>query len=105
MAECQAYFQFASALGQNELALELVCLMETHAPQTVITRRNRIKAEMALGAYGPALAQVKEFLRSDPADAWSRTQLQAALNGIRALMQSDPTFDKPNPQPSARSQF
>ncbi len=97
LAECQAYFEFASALGQNELALELVRRMETQAPQTLITRRSRIKVELALGAYGPALEQVENLLSLDPADAWARTQHQAALAGLRTLMQTNPNFGKPNP--------
>jgi serine/threonine protein kinase len=91
--EDHAYFQFALGLGDNDLALQLVNLLETRQLGDEATRRARIEVELALGAFGPALDKINQLLSDNPNNPWALAQRQIALSGIKTLMDSA----KPNP--------
>jgi tetratricopeptide (TPR) repeat protein len=95
--ECQAYFQFALELGDNDLALQLVNLLETRQLGDKATRRSRIKVELALGAFGPALDKINQLLSDNPNDPWALAQRQIARSGIKTLMDSAKISPKLNP--------
>jgi serine/threonine protein kinase len=97
VAEAQAYFQFALALGDNDLAWQLVNLMAKVQPDDPATRRSRIQAELALGAFGPAWAGINQLLSANPNDSWALAQRQIALAGVKTLADSAKISLKSNP--------
>jgi serine/threonine protein kinase len=88
VAECHAYFQFALGLGDDDLALRLVSLLEKQQSNDPATRRSRIQVELAIGAFGPALEQINQLLADNPNDTWALTQRQIALSGIKKSFDS-----------------
>ena len=95
--EHHAYLPFALGLGDNHLALQLVDLLEQRRPGDPATRRDAIKVELALGAFGPALDKIDKILSGDPNDAWALAQRQIALSGLKALVDSPKISPKMNP--------
>jgi serine/threonine protein kinase len=87
--ECQAYFQFALKLGDTDLALQLIDLLEQREPNAQTTRRDRIQVELAMGSYGPALDKIDQLLSQTPINSWALTQRQIALSGLKTLVESN----------------
>ncbi len=87
--ECQAYFQFALKLGDADLALQLVNLLEQREPHAQAARRCRIQVELSMGAYGPALEKISLLLSETPNDPWALAQRTIALSGLKTLMDSN----------------
>jgi len=95
-AEYQAYFKFVMALGDTDLARELVTRWEGRFPGDGAVRRSRIQVELDSGAFGPALKLINQMLSENPADAWLRNEREAALVGLKNLnasMSISPTAD------------
>lgn len=95
--ECEAYFQFALKLGDTDLALQLVNLLEQRQPDAQATRRNRIQVELAMGAYGRALDKIDRLLSETPTNSWALTQRQIALSGLKTLVESNKISFKQDP--------
>jgi serine/threonine protein kinase len=105
-AECQAYFQIALHLGASDLAWQLVSRLENTAPDSPAVRRCKIQAELALGAFGPALAGINQLLDARPGDPWALAQRQSAQAGLKTIWDANqmrfpanPTNSTPKNQP------
>jgi hypothetical protein len=96
-AEGQAYFQFALGLGDLDLAAQSASLLEKCQPDNPATRRCRIQVNLAQGAFGQVLDQINRLLNDHPNDSWALAQRQAALSGIKTLLDSTKIYLKPNP--------
>ncbi len=94
--ECQAYLQFALELRDNELAMQLVNRLEKYQPGDPATRRDRIEVELALGAIGPALDKINQWLTDNPNDPWALARRQTARSKLGALMDSAKLSLAPN---------
>lgn len=95
VAECHAYFQFALGLGDNDLALQLVSLLEKRQLNDPTTCRSRIQVELAIGAFGSALEKINQLLADHPNDPWALARRQVALSGIKTSFDSTKILHNP----------
>lgn len=94
-AELGAYFDYAFALRDYDLARELLDQWESVAPASVTLRRKSVELELAVGALESARKQIEGLLRLSSTDQWALEARARLVQQIKALNQSD-TFNPAN---------
>jgi tetratricopeptide (TPR) repeat protein len=84
--------EIAAALEKYRAAVEI-------SPLQTVFRRNFALALCRLGRWEEGIAELKETLRLDPADAKSTQALYIALENARAANKAGSTGVKPKPEP------
>jgi len=87
-AECQAYFQLALKLQDNDLAWQLANRLEQRQPGGESAQRDRITVELALGAFPMALDEIEKLLARHPGDPWALEQRQAVMARLKLFLDS-----------------
>jgi hypothetical protein len=86
--ELAAYFDFAFALKDYELARDAITKWERREPDNPLVLRKGIELELAVGALGAAGDRLDRMLSRSPGDSWAINE-ENLLNGkIRARTES-----------------
>ncbi len=93
--ECRAYFDFACEFDALDLARVLLDKLERQRTGDTGVLRDRIRLEIAVGAFGTALGLIDKMLAENPDDQSAREQRQIALQKLDQLERSvPPSTDK-----------
>jgi tetratricopeptide (TPR) repeat protein len=84
-AELAAYYDFAFALQDYDLARELLVKMERSQPENPIVIHQRVELELAVGALGAARERIQETLAHNPSDAWGLKERKTVIEKIKNL--------------------
>ena len=86
--ECGAYARWSYALNEYDLDRQFLARWESLRPEDPSLLRNRIRLEMASGAYGPALKHIDRALAANPDDKFAKAEREKALQEIKKLSDS-----------------
>jgi hypothetical protein len=89
--ECRAYFDFAFELGALDSASALLDRWEQRQPGDPAATRNRIRLDIATGAYGRALRRMEAMPARDADEAWVEQQRKVALDKLGEVLRSTTT--------------
>lgn len=96
-AECQAYFDMAFALGNHDLAGDLLRTWLQRKPDDPAALRARIQLQIAKGAFGSALQSADQLLTISPSDQWALEQKETAVRKLNELVKASRATEEPNP--------
>lgn len=86
--ELAAYYGFAYALKDYDLARELIAKWEKREPNRPSVLQKRIDLELAVGALDTARDSLDKMLFRNPGDAWALTRQKILMGKIRAMADS-----------------
>ncbi len=86
--ELAAYFDYAYALGNYDLARALIVQWQKQEPQSRPALQERINLEIAVGAYEAAAKDLDLFLDQNPTDSWAKAQKATLQGKMSTLFQS-----------------